>query len=334
MVKFPHHTIERFSSAQRTVPKGIPVVKRSNYSIVQGKSVMGDAPKALVKIYEYSKSNTFRKRNVNKWPLFIAKTGHKWYPVESITERLLCRIGEEFGIKMAESSLAVIGGQVRFLSKYFLNSKDEELVHGADIFAGYIGDEDLVKQIEEQALSRDMFTIQFVNKALEYQFSFHREELMREFVKMILFDALVGNNDRHFYNWGVIRSITQSFTPVFSPVYDTARGLFWNDTDEKLENRFKNNVQTYIKKYCNGSKPKIGWEGEKDINHFKLIEKLYAHDEFLSKNEIKVLFLQFDIRRMFAVIDAEYSRLLTPTRVEMIKLCLQYRYDTIMGILK
>lgn len=334
MVKFPHHTIERYSSALRSAPEGISVIKRSNYFVVQGRTVMGDAPKALVRLYEYSKNNTFRKCNVNKWPLFIAKTGHKWYPVESITERLLCRIGEEFGIKMAESRLAVIGGQVRFLSKYFLNSKDEELVHGADIFAGYIGDEDLVIQIEEQALSRDMFTVQFVNKALEYQFSYHREELIHEFVKMILFDALVGNNDRHFYNWGVIRSITQSFIPVFSPIYDTARGLFWNDTDEKLENRFKNNVQAYIRKYCAGSRPKIGWEGEKDINHFKLVEKLYVSGEFMNKNEIKALFLQIDIQRMFVIIDNEFSRMLSPTRIEMIKLCLQYRYDTIMEILK
>lgn len=334
MVKFPHHTIERYSSDRRSTPLNIPIVKRSCYSVVQGKTVMGDAPKALVHIYNYSKDNNYRKKNIRKWPLFIAKTGHKWYPVESITERLLCRLGEVFGIDMAESDIAVIGGQVRFLSRYFLKSKDEELVHGADIFAGYIGDEELVMQIEEQALSRDMFTIQFVNKAIEYQFPFYREDIMRNFEKMILFDSLVGNNDRHFFNWGVIRSITQSFTPFFSPVYDTARGLFWNDTDEKLEDRLKNNVESYIKKYCINSRPKIGWEGVKDLNHFRLVEKLYDSELFLKKNEIKALFLQCDTGKMFDVIDLEFSHLLAPSRIKIIKLCLQYRYDTIMEILK
>ena len=331
---FPHHQIERYSNAHRAVPKGIAQIKRCNYRLLRGKSVMGDAPKALVLIYSYSKENRFRKQNVKRWPLYIAKTGHKWYPIESITERLLCRLGEVFGLRMAESGLAMIGGQVRFLSKYFLCGEDGELVHGAEIFAGYIGDEEFVAQIEEQALSRDMFTLQFVDKAVEYQFAFCRDEIMREFIKMLLFDALVGNNDRHFYNWGVVRSITQAFQPYLAPVYDTARGLFWNDTDEKLENRYRNNGNTYLKKYCEGSRPKIGWEGEKNINHYGLVEKIYSNEFFLQKNEIKALFLQSNPKKMFEVIDAEFSSLMSETRIKMIKLCLEHRYNTILELLK
>lgn len=334
VIKFPHHQIERYSNSLRAVPAGITQVKRCNYSVYRGKTIMGDAPKELVRIYSYSKDNHFRKINVKRWPLYIAKTGHKWYPIESITERLLCRLGEVFGLRMAESGLAMIGGQVRFLSKFFLNGIDEELVHGAEIFAGYIGDEDLVTQIEEQQLSRDMFTLQFVDKAVEYQFSFCREDIMRDLVKMLLYDALVGNNDRHFYNWGIVRSITQAFQPYFSPVYDTARGLFWNDTDEKLENRYKNHGNTYLKKYCEGSRPKIGWDGEKNINHFGLVEKIYSNEFFLRKNEIKALFLQTNLEKMFAVIDSEFSHLMSETRIKMIKLCLEYRYNTILELLK
>ncbi|MBC8883138.1 hypothetical protein H9X57_06230 [Flavobacterium piscinae] len=51
---------------------------------------------------------------------------------------------------------------------------------------------------------------------------------------MLLFDALTGNNDRHYYNWGVISHIKNEHKPYFSPVYDTARGLLWNDSDKKL----------------------------------------------------------------------------------------------------
>ena len=334
VIRFPRHQIERYSNSLRAVPAGITQVKRCNYSVYRGKTVMGDAPKELVRIYSYSKDNHFRKINVKRWPLYIAKTGHKWYPIESITERLLCRFGEVFGLRMAESGLAMIGGQVRFLSKFFLNGADEELVHGAEIFAGYIGDEELVAQIEEQQLSRDMFTLQFVEKSVEYQFAFCRDEIMREFIKMLLFDALVGNNDRHFYNWGVIRSITRAFQPYFAPVYDTARGLFWNDTDEKLENRYKNHSASYLKKYCEGSRPKIGWDGEKNINHFGLVEKIYSNEFFLCKNEIKALFLQSNPKKMFEVIDSEFSHLMSETRIKMIKLCLEYRYNTIVELLK
>ena len=84
VIKFPHHQIERYSNSLRAVPAGITQVKRCNYSVYRGKTVMGDAPKELVRIYSYSKDNHFRKINVKRWPLYIAKTGHKWYPIESI----------------------------------------------------------------------------------------------------------------------------------------------------------------------------------------------------------------------------------------------------------
>ena len=329
----PQYHIERYSG--KSALKGVPVIKTNNYTLLKGVTVIGDAPKALIRIFNYSKDNNYKKQHQKKWPLYIAKTGHKWYPSESITERLLCRLGEVFGLEMAESSLAVIGGQLRFLSKYFLeNPQDEELVHGADIFAGYVGDKDLVEKIEEEQRAREVFTLQFVEKSIEYQFYFEKENIMRELVKMLLFDILVGNNDRHFYNWAVIRSITQSFKPRFSPIYDTARGLFWNNDDESLRKRLKNNPEAFIKKYCKGSRPKIGWDGENDINHFKLLSKIYENEFYLSQNEIKALFLQCDLAKMFKIIDTEFSKMLCPERIQMIKMCLEHRYNEIMRILE
>lgn len=224
MAKIPYHKIEKFSGKRAILVKGVPVVKRCNYVIVQGVSVTGDAPKVIVRIHDRKEGRHYFKRNKHRWSIYIAKTGHKWYPVESLTEYLLNLLGKDFGLNMAESSVAMIGGQLRFLSKYFLSSQWEELVHGADIFAGFLGDRELVEQIEEQALSRDLFTLQFVENAVEYLFPFQKDEIMNSLVRLLLYDAWVGNNDRHFYNWGIVRSIRQSFTPYFSPVYTIRHG--------------------------------------------------------------------------------------------------------------
>jgi hypothetical protein len=80
---------------------------------------------------------------------------------------------------------------------------------------------------------------------------------------MLLFDALVGNNDRHFYNWGVIRSVELRQEPCFSPIYDTARGLLWNESEEKIVDLALSDARAkvYLQKYIKGSRPKIGWEG-------------------------------------------------------------------------
>lgn len=331
-IKIPQHRIERCSGTERV--RGIQVIKRNNFRLVEGLTVIGDAPKVLVRIYKYSKENKYRKARCRKWPMYIVKTGHKWYPSETITERLLCRLGEVFGLQIAESDIAIIGGQVRFLSKYFLTSKTEELVHGADIFAGYIGDREFVEKIEEQEMARDLFTLQFVEKSIEYQFCFQKGEIMCELVKMLLFDILVGNNDRHFYNWAIIRSVTRDFAPRFSPVYDTARGLFWNNHDLQLTEKLKNNTDAFIKKYCNSSRPKLGWENEKNINHFKLLQKIYENEFYLTQSEIKALFLQCNIERMFHVIDTEFANLMSADRISMIKKCLEFRYNEIREIIK
>lgn len=40
----------------------------------------GDAPKDFISVYEFKKS---KKSDTKNWQKYIAKIGHKWYPLES-----------------------------------------------------------------------------------------------------------------------------------------------------------------------------------------------------------------------------------------------------------
>lgn len=94
---------------------------------------------------------------------------------------------------------------------------------------------------------------------------------------MLCFDAITGNNDRHFYNWGIIADVKGKKTPRFSPIYDTARGLFWNYSEEKIDKLFTRDGtidEVQFTKYLQNSMPKIGWEGLKRLNHFTLIRNI------------------------------------------------------------
>ena len=83
-------------------------------------------------------------------------------------------------------------------SRYFLAPNSETLVHGAEIFAGYLEDQALVESIEQANLSRDLFTLQFVERAVTKAFPKERDAILGDLVRLLLFDAMVGNNDRHF----------------------------------------------------------------------------------------------------------------------------------------
>lgn len=328
-IKIKNEKIENHSGYKVTLGKDLKAIKKNHFFVID-KNVGGDAPKEFIRVYEFGK---VRKKKKNRWTGYIAKTGQKWYPAESITEYLLNKIGEILGLKMAESKLAFVGGQIRFMSKYFLK-KDEILVHSAEILAGYLeGDIEFIDEVERQDLARNLFTFQFVKIAITKMFPNDFEAIINNFVKLIIFDAIVGNNDRHIYNWGVITNVSGNKPPVFSPIYDTARGLFWNLSQENILKKISHpkQVSDWITKYANNSRPKTGWEGVENINHFKLLEFLTKDNE-IYKAFVVNLCSEGTIEAIFALIDSDFMNLFPKSRIELIKQCLKVRFEIIKSI--
>jgi hypothetical protein len=54
---------------------------------------------------------------------------------------MITQIGQTYGLKIADSKLRIVAGQVRFMSKFFLKREVEQLTHGAEIFAFSLGKE-------------------------------------------------------------------------------------------------------------------------------------------------------------------------------------------------
>ena len=102
----------------------------------------------------------------SRWPGYIAKVGSKWYPIESITEQIITRLGQLLGVRIADSHLRIVGTQVRFLSRYFLK-KGESLFHGIDLFKMHLSDEGFVDEIAEAREEQSFYTFQTVLRAVE-----------------------------------------------------------------------------------------------------------------------------------------------------------------------
>lgn len=307
----------------------IEIAKKHNYCVIKNVSVTGDSPKDIIRLYEYGHS---RKNKHRKWPIYIAKLGHKYYPLESITEQLISDIGLSYGFNLALSKICLIGGQIRFLSRYFIEKKTDELHHGADLYAGYLNDKDFVDQIEIKGMTQSFFTIKFTKEVIKHFFKDSQKEIFTSFMRMLFFDALVGNNDRHMYNWGVIRDVFGNHLASFSPIYDSARGLLWNEKENKIKEivNDKSRFNIFVKKYCNKSKPKIGIEDKKNVNHFTLIEvykDFYSSDEFIIN-----LFKNNKIESVINTINIEYKTLYSEERRYIISEILKFRYSKLKNI--
>ena len=83
---------------------------------------------------------------------------------------------------------------------------------------------------------------------------------------MLTFDAIVGTNDRHPYNWGVIVPVNKNLSPRFAPVYDTSRALFWNSEEGYVERLLED--KTLLDNYINRCIPPVGWDGETKVDFF------------------------------------------------------------------
>ena len=284
-------------------------------------TIVGEAPKDFLRIYEYGSSNRTRP---DRWPGYIAKVGQKWYPNESITEHLLTRLGQRLGLKIADSRLMWVRGQLRFLSRYFLRP-DESLIHGAEIFAGYLADAEFVQEVEARNQSREVFTYQVVEEALRSRFPDQAEEILQGFVRLLAFDAVVGNNDRHYYNWGVVTQVTGKRPAKLAPIYDTARALFWNTTERKLASvEHGNRVNVFEKKYLDDCQPKTGWDGRPSINHFPLMGILaIERPEMLPV--LRALPVEHLPQDAQALLEGEFAGLLSCRRARFVLSCLQKR---------
>lgn len=299
---------------------------RAGHFRVEEKVIAGDAPKDFVRVYQYGVGKKAKPRS---WPAYIAKVGQKWYPNESITEHLLTRIGQRIDIPMADSRLMLAKGQLRFLSRYFLKP-NESLVHGAEIFADYLQDLEFVEEVEKANQARDLFTFQFVEEAIMDRFGDHSAQIMRSMVRLLGFDAIVGNNDRHFYNWGVIIDSEGLNPPRFSPIYDTARGLFWNTTERRLEEIARSSDMSwrklFLSKYVDRCYPKTGWEGLTNPNHFELVNRIAAHDTKY-REALRPLHKASLLEDVASLFSGEFSDLFSTFRQDYVLECLRMRQE-------
>ena len=187
----------------------------------------------------------------------------------------------------------------------------------------------------DRITSRQLFTFEFISKAIRHKFGNESDHILLDLVKLITFDALVGNNDRHFYNWGVIVSKKKAMEkPRFAPIYDSARGLLWNLSEETIikyrDGRKSNGKQfdRYIKEAC----PRISIEGNEEINHFDLVGFLKKVDNCKYKSTIEELCATEKERLVVNMLIREFAPMFSAVRTEMILEIIRERFKKVREI--
>lgn len=115
----------------------------------------------------------------------------------------LCKIPQhkKLGLKHAKGVLIQLA--VRRQRDTRRGQFRENLIHGADLISLVDRGFAKVKNLKEK---RRLYTLESTVAALRKYVSKHPDAviLWEQFFELLVFDALIGGTDRHYYNWGIL----------------------------------------------------------------------------------------------------------------------------------
>lgn len=131
--------------------------------------------------------------------------------------------------------------------------------------------------------SGDKYSLQMIEKSVD-------ETTFNSILLMVLFDALIGNSDRHPSNWGVIYTVDtfKGFYTTFSPLYDNGSSLCAYEDSDNIDIFFKDKMK-FDALINTKSKSAIGWNNIRPIRHFELIEKIKENYYDKTEKYVKII---------------------------------------------
>jgi len=196
---------------------------------------------------------------------------------EHVSEKLAYEIAKLVGIEAAETEFATYKGRLGTVSKNFVEvDKGENLIEMLDLIQkmqpGY--DPELMKD----TLTGREYSLELVIDVIRAT----REALTTNVMQYLIFDALIGNSDRHHGNWGIIFSGLGETR--MAPSYDHSASLGSKIREEDIENilkdrrRFMANVETKAKSL-------LVFSGKRKVTHKELLTHIrdnFADSELVS----------------------------------------------------
>ncbi|MEO7298007.1 MAG: HipA domain-containing protein [Verrucomicrobiota bacterium] len=187
--------------------------------------------------------------------------------IEHLTEKIAAEIAPLIQLPCARVELAEFG-DVRGSISLDVRSEGEVLVHGNEIIAGRVLGYDLHKRRHTSD-----HTFERIRQAIMEVCDKRCKEDLSQFAGYLVFDALIGNTDRHHENWALLRREAGPTEHRLAPTFDHASSLGREMRDERRILFLKENrIPDYLQK---------GWGaiylealGESAISPMELVHQL------------------------------------------------------------
>lgn len=219
--------------------------------------------------------------NPSDGKLYYFKTslnkGQKNYIYEFWSEVIASAIGAQLKFNILMYDVAYRKDTLGCLSKSMLDTDKSQLDEGYKWIKRYWQAYDTE--------NREEYTFQIIDQTLSGFFPNHH--FINNIISTIIFDSIIGNEDRHQENWGIIvstqqiepvglfskKSLEQRTTYTFAPMYDNGSSLGRELNDDKVSQMLMDNIQ--LTSYISRGQSEIHWAGVRGKQkHFDLISKI------------------------------------------------------------
>jgi len=225
---------------------------------------MGSMPYKIVEVPEHAPSQLEQLGSKAKF-WFRAADGTRTlfkegYPGsgEHWAEKVACEVARGLGLPHAAYELAVWRGRVGVVSPTVV-PKGGRLIHGNELLARVVPEYEASKRFRasQHTLGRVFAVLRSprIGAPVGWTRPPGVENAIGIFIGYLLLDALIGNQDRHHENWGLIKLPEVGLT--LAPTFDHASSLGRNETDaarvERLDTKDAGrSVASYVRRAKSG----------------------------------------------------------------------------------
>ncbi|MEW9053728.1 MAG: HipA domain-containing protein [Neobacillus sp.] len=212
------------------------------------------------------------------------EVGVSW---EDITELIAAEIGNIFGLEMMKVEMVTRNGKRGCLLRNFVEEYDAIMAEEGGALLTELVDE--YKKVQEC----EWKNLELLHEGFEMIKKFPYWEFMKtEFIDMQLFDILIGNQDRHPFNWQLLFLV--NIGAKFSPIYDNGASLGFRFDVAQLVGKASNEQE--MNKYTKNARVKAGLFENKSVKAKDTITYISEHFPVEFEESTKKL-AEFDLIR-------------------------------------